>query len=153
MFQVRASRPDEGERVVCIWRAAVEATHDFLLDEDRAGIDVDARAYLLSTPLWVAVDRRDRPIAFMAIGESRLDALFVAPEYRGRGVGQLLVRFAASRYPVLDTEVNLQNGQAVGFYLRLGFLQTGHSPVDDHGRPYPLIRMRLNSGPSQGADQ
>lgn len=143
-FSIRLSRPGEGERLVAIWRAAVQATHDFLLPEDRTGIDADARAYLLSTPLWVAADADDRPIAFMGLGEARLDALFVAPEHRGKGVGRALVRFAAARHPTLDTEVNVQNGPAVGFYRRLGFVETGRAPTDDHGRPYPLIRMRLD---------
>jgi putative acetyltransferase len=131
--------------VVAVWRAAVEATHEFLRPEDRAGIDADAQAYLLSTPLWVAVDRDDRPVAFMGLGAGRLDALFVDPGHRGRGVGRALVGLAAALHPDLATDVNAQNAQAVGFYKRLGFVEHGCSPVDDYGRPYPLIHMRLDA--------
>jgi putative acetyltransferase len=143
MARIRPSRPGDGEAVVAVWRAAVEATHDFLLAEDRAGIDADARAYLLSTPLWVAVDGDDRPVAFMGLGTGRLDALFVDPGHRGLGVGRALVGLAATLHPDLTTDVNAQNAQAVGFYRRLGFAEQGRSPVDDYGRPYPLIHMRL----------
>lgn len=148
MLAIRQSRPDEGERIVSIWRAAVDATHDFLAPEDRAAIDVDARAYCMAAPLWVAVDARGRLIAFMGLSEARLDALFVDPRCRGRGVGRTLVFFASSLHRVLDTEVNAQNGQAVGFYRKLGFIETGSSPVDDQGRPYPLIHMRLDASTS-----
>jgi putative acetyltransferase len=153
MLAIRPSRPDEGERIVSIWRAAVDATHDFLVPSDRAAIDVDARAYCMAAPLWVAVDARGELIAFMGLSEARLDALFVDPQRRGRGVGQALVSFASSLHPVLDTEVNAQNGQAVGFYRKLGFIETGYSPTDDQGRPYPLIHMRLvtSAGDSQDA--
>jgi putative acetyltransferase len=143
MFEVRPIRPDEGECIVSIWRAAVAATHEFLSPEDRKEIDVEAEAYLLSAALWVAVDPQDQPVAFMGLGAERLEALFVHPQHRGKGVGRTLVSFAATLHPVLDTEVNAQNEQALGFYRHLGFMETGYSPLDDQGRAYPLIRMRL----------
>jgi putative acetyltransferase len=126
----------------------VDATHDFLSPEDRAAIDPEAEAYLLSAPLWVAVNPAGRLLAFMSFGEGRLDSLFVDPQYRGSGIGRALVAHAAASHPVLDTEVNAQNAQAVGFYRKVGFVEIGYSQADDKGRPYPLIRMRL--GPSAG---
>jgi putative acetyltransferase len=144
MANIRLSRPGEGDRIVAIWRAAVDATHDFLSIEDRMTIDAEARAYLLSGPLWVATGPGDRPLAFMGLSEARLDALFVDPPHRGKGLGRALVSFAASRHPLLDTEVNAQNRQAVGFYRKLGFIETGRSVTDDQGRAYPLVRMRLD---------
>jgi putative acetyltransferase len=143
MFEVRPNRPDEGERIVAIWRAAVDATHEFLSPQDRKEIDVEAQAYLLSATLWVAADAQDQPVAFMGLGVEHLEALFVHPQHRGKGVGRTLVSFAATLHPVLDTEVNAQNEQALGFYRHLGFVETGHSPSDGEGRAYPLVHMRL----------
>ncbi|HEY4374782.1 MAG TPA: acetyltransferase [Burkholderiales bacterium] len=140
---IRASRPTDGERVVEIWRAAVDATHHFLTPEDRAAIDVDACALLPHLPLWLAVDRNDGPLAFMALEQGCMAALFVDPAQRGAGVGRMLVEFALALFPVLTTDVNEQNGQAVGFYERLGFAPTGRSALDDQGRAYPLIHLRL----------
>ena len=40
-------------------------------------------------------------------------------------------------------DVNEQNPQAVGFYEHEGFVVAGRSPVDDAGRPFPLLHMRL----------
>jgi putative acetyltransferase len=79
----------------------------------------------------------------MGLDVERLEALFVHPQHRGKGVGRTLVSFAATLHPVLDTEVNAQNEQALGFYRRLGFVEIGYSPLDGQGRAYPLIRMRL----------
>ena len=143
MFQVRQNRPDENQRILSIWRASVAATHEFLSPEDREEIDSEAQAYLLSAPLWVAVDPQDQPVAFMGLGSEHLEALFVHPQHRGKGVGRTLVSYAATLYRVLDTEVNAQNEQALGFYRHLGFTETGYSPTDGQGRSYPLIRMRL----------
>jgi putative acetyltransferase len=42
----------------------------------------------------------------------------------------------------MTTDVNEQNGQAVGFYKRMGFTATGRSPLDGQGRPYPLLHLK-----------
>jgi hypothetical protein len=44
-------------------------------------------------------------------------------------------------------DVNEQNGQAVGFYLRMGFATEGRSELDGMGKPYPLLHMRLRDDP------
>lgn len=142
--RIRASRPSDADAVVAVWRRSVDATHDFLSPEDRAAIDPEVCAFLPTLPLWVAVDRSDRPIGFMALTDASMDALFIDPDHRGTGVGRALVEFAFGFTRTLATEVNEQNGQAVGFYRRLGFRSVGRSPVDRQGRPYPLIFLRLD---------
>jgi putative acetyltransferase len=97
---------------------------------------------LSAAPLWLAVDANDRPIAFMLIDDRHMEALFIAAEVRGQGVGAALVRHGLSLQPTMTTDVNEQNGQAVGFYKRMGFRCTGRSPLDGQGRPYPLIHLR-----------
>jgi len=51
------------------------------------------------------------------------------------------VRHGLAMHPKLTTDVNEQNGQAIGFYESMGFLRVGRSPVDGQGRPYPLIHL------------
>lgn len=145
MIAIRSSRPDDGERVVEIWRRAVDATHDFLSSEDRLAIDELARSFLPQAPLWLAVDANDYPLAFMLIDDGHMEALFVDPAFRGTGIGVALVRHGLTLHPKLTTDVNEQNHQAVGFYARIGFRRVGRSPLDRQGRAYPLVH--LGSGP------
>lgn len=141
MVSIRHSRPTEGDRAIEIWRNAVDATHDFLTPEDRTAIDALVCGFLPSAPLWFAVDAQDRPLAFMLVDDGHMEALFVDPECRGTGVGAALVKHGLSLHPSMTTDVNEQNGQAVGFYERMGFRRTGRSPLDGQGRPYPLIHL------------
>lgn len=143
MIKLRPSRPEDGERVVQIWRAAVDATHDFLEAEDLSAIDAEVRGFLPNAPLMLAVDDRDRPLGFMLIHNGHMEALFVDPEHRGAGVGAILVDYALAVHPTLTTDVNEQNAQAVGFYEHMGFTRTGWSATDGQGRPYPLIHLRF----------
>jgi putative acetyltransferase len=79
----------------------------------------------------------------LALSGGHIDALFIRPQHHGAGVGRQLVEHAVGTHSTLTTSVNEQNTQAMGFYERLGFLRTGRSPLDDQGRPYPLIHLRL----------
>lgn len=143
MIRIRPSTPADGERAVEIWRAAVDATHDFLTPGDRAAIEVEVRGFLPAAPLWLAVDADDRAIGFMLLDGASMEALFVDPAHRGAGIGRALVAHALESHPALTTEVNEQNRQAVGFYERLGFVPVGRSERDGQGRPYPLIHLRF----------
>ncbi|PVM83786.1 acetyltransferase [Caulobacter endophyticus] len=142
MTRYRQSTPADGDRVVEIWRRAVDATHDFLSPEDRAAIEAEVQGFLPTAPLWLAVDENDVAAAFMLLDGAHMEALFVDPDRRGTGVGRGLVTLALERHPVLTTDVNEQNGQAVGFYARMGFVPTGRSETDGQGRSYPLIHLR-----------
>lgn len=141
MISIRPSRNDDGVRVIEIWCAAVDATHDFLLPEDLISLEVLIRDFLPTAPLLLAVDQADQPLAFMLIVERHMEALFVDPRYRGQGIGARLVRYGLELHPDLTTDVNEQNGQALGFYERLGFRRVGRSELDGQGRPYPLIHL------------
>jgi len=143
---IRRSRPDETPRVIEIWRNAVDATHDFLLPEDRLALDELVSAFFPKASFRLAVDANDYPLAFMLIENGHMEALFVDPAYRGGGIGAVLVRHGLAMHPQMTADVNEQNGQAVGFYERMGFVKTGGSTLDGQGRPYPLIHLKHAGG-------
>lgn len=141
MHEIRPSRPVDGERVLEIWRDAVDATHQFLSAEDRVAIGEEVFGFLPQAPLMLAVDPKDRALGFILIDQGHMEALFVDPAVFGQGIGAALVRHGLALHPGMTTDVNEQNEQAVGFYERMGFVRTGRSPRDGQGRPYPLIHL------------
>jgi putative acetyltransferase len=54
-----------------------------------------------------------------------------------------MVRHAQSLHSELTVDVNEQNAAARRFYEACGFVVEGRSELDEQGRPYPLLRMRL----------
>jgi len=143
--KIRRSTSEDVDRVLQIWRDAVDATHHFLLREDRVAIEAEVVSFLPSVPLWLAVDEQDRPLGWMLLDEERMEALFVDPASRGEGVGRALVQHALLLHTTIFTDVNEQNLQAVGFYEHLGFVPIGRSERDGQGRAYPLIHLRSAS--------
>ena len=141
-MSIRPSRPDDFPRTFEIWRSAVVATHDFLTQEDFAAIETMVRdQYLPLAEFWIAADENDEALGFMGMSGAQIDALFVHADARGRGVGRRLIEHAMALHPVLTVDVNEQNASGAGFYQRLGFETVGRSPVDDAGRPYPLLHL------------
>ncbi|EIV0763939.1 acetyltransferase, partial [Escherichia coli] len=92
---------------------------------------------------WVATNQDDQPLGFMFLHEGHLEALFVAGSARGLGVGKRLISHALALHPELSVDVNEQNQQAVGFYQHMGFQVSGRSDLDNQGRPYPLLHLRM----------
>jgi len=142
---IRPSTKNDVDRVLEIWRDAVDATHGFLPQEDRVAIEAEVVSFLPDAPLWVAVDEQNKPLGWMLLDEDRMEALFIDPVSRGEGVGRALVQHALSLRSPIFTDVNEQNLQAVGFYEHLGFVPIGRSERDGHGRAYPLIHLRSAS--------
>ena len=131
----------------------MRATHDFLTEDDivalrplvASALDDDA------LELWVLTGSDDQPVGFMGLAGEDISALFLEPARRREGGGSRLVAHAqALRGDTLTVDVNEQNHAAVGFYQALGFVVIGRSPLDDGGRPFPLLHMRRQAPSSAG---
>src|SRR5262249_58572626 len=82
-------------------------------------------------------------LGFLGMSGSTMESLFLAPEFQRRGGGRRLVRHAQALHGELTADVNEQNAAARAFYEACGFVVEGRSELDDQGRPYPLLHMRL----------
>jgi putative acetyltransferase len=142
MLDFRPSTPSDLPRVMDIWRAAVDATHDFLDPSDRDAIEAEVLEFFPQVSLLLAVDSSDAPLGFMFLHDGHLEALFVDPDHHGKGIGKALIRNVLAAHPNLTVDVNEQNPKALGFYEHLGFERIGRSALDGQGRPYPLIHLR-----------
>ena len=141
-FHVRASTADDGERVLDIWRSAVDDSHDFLSAQDREAIEQEVISFLPQAPLQLAVDELGQIAGFMLLDGGHMEALFVDPQFKRRGMGRLLVQHALKAHPHLTLDVNAQNTAARRFYEQLGFVVQTRSELDSQGRNYPLLHMK-----------
>lgn len=137
----------EFPKLVAIWRSAVDATHDFLSEEDRDQIEVALPASYLPNVRLTVADVAGDPVGFAGMSGDRLEMLFVDDAFRGRGIGSALLAYVIREDGVCALDVNEQNPKAVGFYISKGFTVTGRSECDDDGRPYPLLHMRKSEQP------
>lgn len=131
--------------LVAIWRAAVDATYDFLADEDRDEIEARLAADYLPAVVLTVAERDGRPVGFSGVLDGALEMLFVDATRRETGIGTALLTHAIREQDVTRVDVNEQNAPAARFYARRGFEVVGRSETDDAGRPYPLLHLRLRT--------
>ncbi|HHQ4514046.1 acetyltransferase [Aeromonas veronii] len=130
--------------LIALWEASVRATHHFLPEAEIMALrPLILEHYFDAMTLHCARTEEGLIAGFSGVHEGKLEMLFVAPEARGSGVGRLLVAHAIELGGATQVDVNEQNEQAVGFYLKMGFTVTGRSPLDGQGKSYPLLHMAL----------
>lgn len=143
-MQIRRANPADVEILLDIWQRSVQATHAFMATDDIRAMTPQVRDYLANpAEMWVACDDAGAVMGFMGMSGSKMDSLFLAPEHQRQGVGRRLIRHAQSLHGELTVDLNEQNTPARAFYEACGFVVTGRSELDDQGRPYPLVHMRL----------
>ena len=135
--------PELVERLVCVWERSVRATHTFLSEAEIAEIKPFVPQALTGVETLVVAARDGAPVGFMGVQDGRLEMLFLDPEVRGHGLGRQLLEHGIAQLGVTELTVNEQNPQAVGFYEHLGFKTYRRTELDEEGRPYPLLYMRL----------
>jgi len=136
--------PSDYPRVVEVWEASVRATHHFVSEADLQYFKRLVHDGLAQVPeLLCARDSAGQVAGFIGIDQDKVEALFIHPDWRGKGIGRRLMEHAIQVLGATRVDVNEQNDQAVGFYLRMGFDAVGRSEVDDFGKPYPLLHMAL----------
>ena len=141
--------PDDYARVVEVWEASVRATHAFVTEADIEVIRPLVRDSLPQVQHLLCVRERSGQVAgFIGVEDGKIEMLFVDLEWRGQGIGRRLLSHAVTALGATELDVNEQNPQAIGFYLRMGFEVVGRSAVDSIGKPYPLLHMRIRGGPS-----
>jgi putative acetyltransferase len=127
-----------------VWEDSVRATHDFLPDVYIALLKNLLLTQYLDAVNLICLRNSDLKITgFAGTTVGKLEMLFIASECRGQGLGKKLLDYAIEHFDIDQLDVNEQNPQALGFYVKQGFEVVGRSEVDGLGRPYPMLRMRL----------
>ncbi|MFG0238205.1 acetyltransferase [Brevibacillus porteri] len=133
------------DQLVDIWYRAVCCTHHFLTQEDIEFYKNMVKNEALSAvEVWMEINEKKEPVGFIGLDGTKIEMLFVDPEYHGKGIGSRLLEHAERKYgPHLKVDVNEQNEGAHAFYKRYGFVQTGRSELDGSGKPFPLLHLDL----------
>jgi putative acetyltransferase len=137
--------PEDYPRVVEVWEASVRATHHFVTESDIEIFRPLVFDELPHTDLACVRDANGMVAGFIGIAEGKVEMLFIHPDYREQGIGRTLLSYAINERGATTVDVNEQNDQALGFYLRMGFEVVGRSELDSNGKSYPLLHMRLAS--------
>lgn len=136
--------PENYSELLDVWENSVRATHDFISDED-----IEFFKPIIIEQAFPAVSLRcvksenGSILGFVGVHDSKIEMLFILNEVRGHGFGTLLLKHAIEKLNANQVDVNEQNPLAVGFYEHMGFKVKSRSPLDDMGKPFPILHMAL----------
>ena len=136
--------PSDYAELLNVWENSVRATHDFITDEDIEFFKpiIIEQAFPAVT-LECIKDEQGTILGFLGVSNAKIEMLFLRAESRGQGVGKVLLKYAIEKLGANTVDVNEQNPLAVGFYQHMGFVITSRSPLDDMGKPFPILHMSL----------
>jgi GNAT superfamily N-acetyltransferase len=145
---VRRARADDAGGIGDVWLTSWRATFDF----PPGAPDDDVRRWLATELVpnhetWIAADPTDgdRVVALMALSDTMVEQLYVAPAWIGRGLGGRLLELAKDRRPDgLDLCCFQVNAFARRFYEARGFesIAFGDGTGNMEHQPDVLYRWR-----------
>ncbi|MGH2420084.1 GNAT family N-acetyltransferase [Pseudomonas canadensis] len=148
---IHTPKTSDYQKLTEIWESSVRATHDFLPDSYIERLRNLVLTHYLDTVMLICTkDPHQRITGFAGVAAGKVEMLFIDPQHRGQGLGRQLLRYAVEHLNADELEVNEQNPQALGFYLKQGFEVIGRTEHDGLGQPYPLLHMRLRSSGGAG---
>jgi putative acetyltransferase len=142
-MNIRQLQPGDHDVLIEIWLSAIRATHHFLTESDIQNLHaLVQQGALAGLEIWVLCDSEAKPIGFMGLADSKVEALFLRPKYHRCGGGRQLLQHARELKGPLTVDVNEQNPAAIRFYEACGFVVEGRSELDSSGLPFPILHMR-----------
>ena len=135
--------PEQYAELLSVWENSVRATHDFITEQDIEFFKpiIIEQAFPAVT-LKCITNGNGSVLGFVGVHEGKVEMLFVLNAQRGEGIGKVLLQYAIDQLNVSKVDVNEQNPQAVGFYQHMGFNIESRSPIDDMGKPFPILHMK-----------
>ncbi|AJI53926.1 MULTISPECIES: GNAT family N-acetyltransferase [Francisella] len=133
------------DQMIEVWESSVRATHGFLAEEDIVklrGLIRNEVFYINSIEIYVLKDL-DKVIGFVGTSDVTIQMLFISPNYFGKTVGRILLKYALENKKCTKVEVNEQNPRALRFYQKHGFQIKARSELDHQGNPFPILFMEL----------
>ncbi len=144
IVDISAQRLEYIELLLTIWEKSVSKTHNFLTVGERRKLLPEGKKALLDVPLLYFAEMTDGTAAgFMGIADSKLEMLFLAPDFFRRKIGSRLLDFAINKLGVVDVDVNEDNFAARKFYEHCGFTAYHRSATDEQGNPFPILHLTL----------
>lgn len=137
------------EPVLDSWEVATRLAHAFMKDDfiaqERKNV---AEIYLPNTDTWVA-EIESEVKGFIALMGNEVGAIFLQPNFHGKGIGKLLMDKAQELHGNLEVEVFKANTIGRVFYSKYGFEQVEEKLHEPTGQQVLRLKFTANKSRSR----
>lgn len=132
---IRACRPSDMDTILNIWLSASIKAHDFIAAGFWQSKLDDMRNIYLPASETRVYEAEGSVAGFYSLYENTLAAIFVAPEWQGKGLGSVLLDDAKARRGSLQLTVYKANTPSIRFYEKHGFAALAEQLDEHSGHP------------------
>ena len=141
---LRKFQPEDAVSLSQLWLEASLRAHSFIAESYWREREAEIRDCYLPNSETYVLDHQGQPVAFVSMLEhDYLAALFVASDYQGQGCGTRLLNEVKQNRETIELNVYKENGNAVRFYRRNGFVPVEERP--DPATGHVEYRMKWES--------
>ncbi|MGZ2368179.1 N-acetyltransferase [Ancylomarina sp. YFZ004] len=118
---IRKYKNSDIEEILEVWYQASRMAHPFL-DADFMGMEKRniRDIYIPNTSTWV-FEKEELVLGFISMMGNEVGAIFVRPDYHGKGIGRQLMDFVSDFHDEMEVEVFERNSVGRTFYDKYGF--------------------------------
>lgn len=144
-MKIRQYKNSDLDAVLSSWEIATRLAHPFMTDEfiaqERKNV---AEMYLPNTDTWV-IEHDAVVKGFIALMGNEVGAIFLQPEYHGKGAGKALMDKAQELHGDLEVEVFKENSIGRKFYSRYGFEHLEEKLHEPTGQQVLRLKFTANT--------
>ena len=149
-MKIRQYEEADLESILSSWEVATRLAHDFMTDDfitqERKNI---AEIYIPNTDTWV-VEIEDEVKGFIALIGNEVGAIFLQPDFHGKGAGKALMDKAHEIHGDLEVEVFKANTIGRKFYAQYGFEPLEEKLHEPTGQQ--VLRLKFTANKKKQAD-
>jgi putative acetyltransferase len=144
-MQIRQYEKTDLEAVLSSWEKATRLAHPFMSDDFIAQERINvAEKYLPNTDTWV-VEIEGNVEGFIALMGNEVGAIFLMPNFHGKGAGKALMDKAQELHGDLEVEVFKENTIGRKFYSLYGFVQIEEKTHEPTGQQLLRLKFAANT--------
>ena len=128
---IRKLKTEEINEILDVWLKASINAHWFIEEKFWKSKIVAMRTIYIPSSETYVFKEKDMIKGFFSIKDETLAAMFVSPEYQGKGIGYKLMDKAKTLRDRLELTVYRENHKGIDFYIKCGF-ETIKEKVDEH---------------------
>lgn len=140
---IRKFELSDMDKVISIWLEASINAHNFVDNSFWESKVKDMREIYIPSAENYVYENEETIMGFISLYNDTLAAIFVSPDFQGKGIGQQLMGKAKNVRNHLNLTVYKENHRSIEFYKQCGF-EIKQEQIDEH-TGHPELMMTFSS--------